>query len=68
LSDLPWARSTFGEHAGYCPVSSPERSADFLKKFYDAAPSLKPPPKPATWSDVARRLKNIYERVLNASG
>jgi len=68
LSDLPWAQSTFGGHAGYCPVVTPERTAGFLRKFYDAAPSLEPPPKPAAWSDVARRLKAIYERVLDAPG
>ena len=49
LSDLPWARSTFGGNAGYCPIVAPERAAAFLRKFYDAAPSLKPPPKPASW-------------------
>src|SRR5208283_223757 len=34
LSDLPWARSTFGGHASYCPVVAPERTARFLRKFY----------------------------------
>ena len=68
LSDLPWARSTFGGHAVYCPVAGTRRTAAFLRKFYDAAPSLKPPPKPVAWSDVARRLKAIYERVLNTTG
>jgi glycosyltransferase involved in cell wall biosynthesis len=68
LSNLPWARSTFGGHAGYCPVASPERTAGFLRKFYDAAPSLKPPPKPAAWSEVARQFKAVYERALNAPG
>ena len=68
LGDLPWARGAFGGHAAYCPVVPPERTAGFLRKFYDAAPSLEPPPKPAAWSDVARRLKAIYERVLDAPG
>jgi glycosyltransferase involved in cell wall biosynthesis len=67
LSDLPWARSTFGQHATYCPISSPEREAEFLKKFYDAAPSLNPPPKPATWDEVALQLRAVYERVLGIS-
>jgi glycosyltransferase involved in cell wall biosynthesis len=68
LSDLPWARSTFGGHAGYCPVVGPERTAGFLRKFYDESPSLEPPPKPASWPEIARQLKTIYERVLNAPG
>ncbi len=67
LSDLPWARSTFGEHTMHCPITSPERTAEFLKTFYAAAPSLKPPPKPATWNEVARQFKTIYERVLRTS-
>jgi glycosyltransferase involved in cell wall biosynthesis len=68
LSDLPWAHSTFGGHAVYCPVAGPERTAGFLRKFYDDAPSLPPAPKPAAWSEVARQLKAIYEGVLNAAG
>jgi glycosyltransferase involved in cell wall biosynthesis len=40
LSDLPWARSTFGGHASYCPVASGRSvQRNFLRKFYDAAPS-----------------------------
>jgi glycosyltransferase involved in cell wall biosynthesis len=64
LSDLPWAHSTFGEHASYCPITSAERTANHLRSFYDRAPTLKPPPKPAKWSEVAQRLKEIYEQVL----
>jgi glycosyltransferase involved in cell wall biosynthesis len=68
LADLPWARSTFGEHASYCPLVKSEAAAGFLRKFYDAAPTFLPPPKPASWSEVARQFKAIYERVLNAPG
>jgi glycosyltransferase involved in cell wall biosynthesis len=67
LSDLPWARSTFGDHARYCPISSRRHTARDLRTFYDQAPSLKPPPKPLTWSEVAGRLKTVYERVLSTS-
>ena len=66
LADLPWARGTFGNGANYCPVTkSSEQTAAALRGFYDAAPSLNPPPKPASWEDVARQLKAIYEGVLN---
>jgi glycosyltransferase involved in cell wall biosynthesis len=65
LADLPWARSTFGEHARYCPITSPVRTAEYLRTFYDQAPSLKPPPKPLTWLAVALQLKEIYQRLLN---
>jgi len=68
LADLPWARSTFGEHASYCPLVQPEATAEFLRNFYDAAPAMPPPPKPASWPEVARQFKTIYERVLNIPG
>ena len=68
LSDLPWARATFGEHAMYCPITSPERTAGYLKSFYQSAPALPPPPKPLTWQEVARQLKIIYEGVLKTTG
>lgn len=64
LSDLPWARSVFGEHASYCPLASPERTARFLREFYDKASELKPPPKPLREMDIAHQLKGLYERVL----
>jgi len=64
LSDLPWARATFGADATYCPITSPERTADYLKQFYHQAPTLKTPPKPLTWREVAYQLKSIYEGVL----
>lgn len=68
LSDLPWARSTFGNTTNYCPLTdSVETTSRVLRKFYDAAPSLQSPPKPATWGEVARQLKEIYERLLSTS-
>lgn len=67
LSDLPWARSTFGEHAHYCPVCLPQDTAEYLRSFYDRAPALEPPPKPLTWIEVARQFEKVYERVLSTS-
>ncbi len=65
LSDLPWARSTFTGSAQFCPVTnSLGITAAALRKFYDAAPQLPCPPRPATWPDVARQLKSVYEKVL----
>ncbi len=62
LSDLPWARSVFGERAWYCPTSpSIERKAAVLRRFYDAAPVLEPPPKPMTWLEVGRTLASMYK-------
>jgi glycosyltransferase involved in cell wall biosynthesis len=68
LSNLPWAQSTFGNAANYCPLThSVEKTAQALRTFYDAAPSLQPPPKPAAWDEVARQLKKIYGRLLSTS-
>jgi glycosyltransferase involved in cell wall biosynthesis len=65
LSDLPWARSAFSGAAEFCPVTdSTAVTAAALRRFYDAAPRLPPPPKPATWPEVARQFKSIYEKVL----
>ena len=64
LSDLPWARSVFGERATYCPLTNVATTAAVLKKFYNAAPTLPLPPPPAMWSNVAEQLKSVYEKVL----
>ena len=65
LSDLPWARSTFGASATYCPVAPVASTASVLRKFYDEAPGLPRPPKPATWREVAEQLKLVFEKVLS---
>jgi hypothetical protein len=66
LSDLPWARTTFKETVAYCPIASTAQTAGYLRRFYDAAPNLKPPPKPPTWAEIAGQLKAVYEGVLNS--
>jgi glycosyltransferase involved in cell wall biosynthesis len=68
LSDLPWARTVFGENARYCPVDATrDETARCLRDFYDKAQSLPCPPKPATWHDVAVQFREIYEAVLKTS-
>ena len=68
LSRLPWATTVFHESACYCPVaSSAARTAGFLRQFYDAAPGLKPPPRPLSWLEVGRQLKRLYEALLSTS-
>lgn len=67
LSDLPWARTTFKENASYCPIASASQTARSLRQFYDAAPALRPPPKPQTWIEIAQQLKVVYELVLKVS-
>jgi hypothetical protein len=60
LSDLPWARSAFGDAANYCPVADVRTTAKYLRTFYDQAPVLPPPPQPKDWTAVGQMLKDIY--------
>jgi len=64
LGDLPWAHSVFGAQATYCPLAGVAATAAALRKYYDIAPTLPPPPRPATWREVAEQLKSVYEKVL----
>jgi glycosyltransferase involved in cell wall biosynthesis len=67
LSDLPWARSVFQASASYCPITPDKaRTAGVLRRFYDAAPTLPPPPKPLAWVEVGRKLRAIYEGLLDS--
>jgi glycosyltransferase involved in cell wall biosynthesis len=63
LSDLPWARCTFGRTASYCPVGSPRSTAACLRDFYDSASTLPRPDMPSLWEDVARQLVEIYQEL-----
>ncbi len=68
LSRLPWATTVFRNNACYCPIPlSPARTAGFLRQFYDAAPGLKPPPRPCSWLEVGRQLNCLYQALLSAS-
>jgi glycosyltransferase involved in cell wall biosynthesis len=68
LSRLPWATTVFREGASYCPIStSAARTAGFLRQFYDAAPSVAPPPRPPAWLEVGQRLKRLYETLLGTA-
>lgn len=63
LSDLPWARCTFGDNATYCPISGAERTAEVLREFHERAPRLRVPPPPPTWDAVAGQLAAIYRNL-----
>ncbi|TSA34351.1 MAG: glycosyltransferase [Verrucomicrobiaceae bacterium] len=69
LSDLPWARDTFGDTATY--LRPPQNTGDFssslpgaLRAFNDNSSRHASPPPPATWSEVARQLVRIYKQLL----
>jgi len=63
LSDLPWARCTFGDSATYCPLANTNRTAEKLRDFYRQAPRLPVPPPPPTWDAVAGQLVAIYRNL-----
>ena len=63
LSDLPWARSTFGRTAIYCPIGNTASTASALRKFYQEAPALPTPAMPCRWGDVADQLVRIYQKL-----
>lgn len=69
LSDLPWAHGLFNHGAQFCPVTeSLSVTAGALRRFYDAAPTLPCPPKPATWPEVGRQIVAVYEKAMAGAG
>lgn len=68
VPDQKWSRERFGPNASYFPGFQVEGNTASLKEFYQACPSL---PAPAvkfySWTDVAKRLKELYDRVLATS-
>jgi len=63
LSDLPWARCTFGESATYCAVAETRITAQALRAFYEQANLLPKPALPCWWSEVATQLVTIYRSL-----
>jgi glycosyltransferase involved in cell wall biosynthesis len=64
LTDLPWARSVFGAKASYCPIAAPQPTAAELRRFYDSAPALPIPPRPASWTEIAGQFRQLYTGLL----
>lgn len=63
LSDLPWARETFGDRASYCSARHIGGMAGDLRKFYDNIPSLPRAPLPPTWLQVGAQILDIYRSL-----
>lgn len=64
LSDLPWARSSFGDTAMYCPVVGKEQTAARLAEFYYSAMQSQLPSKQRTWNEVSLQLMKIYSNII----
>jgi len=63
LSDLPWARSAFGNNATYIPLKSPLSLAPHLSNFYHNADKLPIAARPLTWHQVAAQLVTVYKTL-----
>jgi glycosyltransferase involved in cell wall biosynthesis len=69
LSDLPWAKSVFKDTVSYCPITpDTARTAGLIREFYDRAPGMPPAARQVTWLEVARQLKELYEKLLKSKG
>jgi len=65
LTDLPWARSTFGDQAAYCsPPATAAEAGRILVNFSEAVALRPKPEKPLHWIEVAERLRKIYAAAL----
>ncbi len=67
LSDLPWARDTFGADATYCRATDIGGMARALREFYEAAPRLPLPARPPTWLEVGGQIREIYRAITAAT-
>jgi glycosyltransferase involved in cell wall biosynthesis len=69
VQDQNWSRERFGDQARYFQhIGVSRQNVETLKRFYEDAPGLPAPViRLYSWTDVARQLKGVYERVLNAS-
>lgn len=66
LSDLPWAKVSFGNQASFAPVASPAITAPFLKKFYETIDEAPRVQKVLSWREVAEQLKKIYREAMTS--
>lgn len=64
LSDLMWARVSFGDEASYCPVTGPRNTAPVLRRFMDQANTAPVPRKILSWKQVAQKLASIYRELI----
>lgn len=61
LSDLPWARVSFGAQASYIPVAPAKQTAPYLKKLFATIAQAPRYEKVMRWRDVAQHLKGVYQ-------
>jgi glycosyltransferase involved in cell wall biosynthesis len=65
LTDLPWAKTTFGSCATYLPNSNdPARIASALRQYTADNPNTEKHFRVLSWEDVARQIKHIYTNII----
>jgi len=68
VQNQKWSRERFGNQARYFEtIGFSRRNVGVLRRFWEDAPSLAAPEtKLFGWTEVAEKLRAVYERVLNA--
>lgn len=64
VSDLPWARTTFGSQASYCPITSAAKTAAHLVAFQKNISQAPRFQNVFSWDQVCQRLADIYKSLL----
>jgi len=66
LSDLPWAKVSFGDEASYAPVTSVARTAPYLKAFVEGVSIAPRVRKVLNWEKVAEHLRIVYLEAMTS--
>lgn len=64
LSDLPWARASFGEGATYCAMGRTEATSKKLRAFYLSIDSTPRAARPCSWIEAGQQIQKIYFELL----
>ena len=66
LSDLSWAKISFGAEASYAPVVSAARTAPYLREFASSVSTAPRVRKVLGWNEVAGRLAEVYREAMTS--
>jgi glycosyltransferase involved in cell wall biosynthesis len=66
LSDLPWARSSFGGEASYAPIAPNKITAGLLRRFTEGIADAPKVSRVPSWDDVGGRLAQIYNEAMTS--
>lgn len=66
LSDLPWARFSFGNEASYAPIASNKITAGLLRRFMEGIADAPTVSRVPSWDDVGGRLAQIYNEAMTS--